>query len=227
MEACAQVTYDSRDIERYDIDADEIGGRKKLRNILTGSGVTGDIDEILDTLLSGDFEKQQQLSEAAQNLISTFLKMRMVLGARKVLTEHNARGGQPELIFAKLDGIDIGDINSFTDLKHIDPNSSIEEKLFERLRYDAFGAVMRKMPGRNKEELEARERFRTTGRLTDLNFDASLGEAGGKSSSDTATNKVATPQFDIAVQLQKLADLHAAGALTDEEFREAKLKLLN
>lgn len=49
-------------------------------------------------------------------------------------------------------------------------------------------------------------------------------------SSTNSTKTVATaevPQFDIAAQLQKLADLHAAGALTEEEFREAKMKLLS
>ena len=170
------IRIDSRDLERYDINPDDIGGREKLKKILAASGITGNLDEILDTLLSGDFEKQEQLSPEAQNLMSTFAKMRMVLGARKLMAEHNARGGQPELIFANPDGIDIGDIDSFVDLKHIDPNSSIEEKLFERIRYDAFGAVMRKMPGGNKEQLEARNKYRTTGRLSDINFDASLGE---------------------------------------------------
>ena len=45
--------------------------------------------------------------------------------------------------------------------------------------------------------------------------------------STTATNTAEAPQFDIAAQLQKLAELHATGALTDEEFREAKIKLLS
>jgi hypothetical protein len=45
--------------------------------------------------------------------------------------------------------------------------------------------------------------------------------------STKSTNTAEAPQFDIAAQLQKLAELHATGALTDEEFREAKMKLLS
>ena len=35
------------------------------------------------------------------------------------------------------------------------------------------------------------------------------------------------PEADLSQQLQDLADLHDSGALTDEEFADAKAKLLN
>ena len=36
----------------------------------------------------------------------------------------------------------------------------------------------------------------------------------------------APPEEDATVQIQKLADLHASGALSDEEFAAAKAKIL-
>lgn len=37
----------------------------------------------------------------------------------------------------------------------------------------------------------------------------------------------AAPETDMAAQLQQLADLHASGVLSDEEFASAKAKILN
>ena len=54
-----------------------------------------------------------------------------------------------------------------------------------------------------------------------------LRAAAPSKASAKSTNTAEAPQFDIAAQLQKLAELHATGALTDEEFREAKMKLLS
>jgi membrane protease subunit (stomatin/prohibitin family) len=40
------------------------------------------------------------------------------------------------------------------------------------------------------------------------------------------TAPAAAPQKDVTAELQKLADLHKSGVLTDEEFAAAKKKLL-
>jgi len=42
----------------------------------------------------------------------------------------------------------------------------------------------------------------------------------------TAQATAAAPQKDTTAELMKLADLHKAGALTDQEFEAAKKKLL-
>jgi hypothetical protein len=60
--------------------------------------------------------------------------------------------------------------------------------------------------------------------IEDLRTTASR-QSSSKSTKESV--KAEVPQFDIAAQLQKLAELHAAGALTEEEFREAKMKLLS
>lgn len=61
----------------------------------------------------------------------------------------------------------------------------------------------------------------------------SLGVSSGMTKSDKAAtivvNKPAAaprPDTNVAEQLQKLVDLHAAGALSDEEFSAAKARLL-
>jgi membrane protease subunit (stomatin/prohibitin family) len=41
-----------------------------------------------------------------------------------------------------------------------------------------------------------------------------------------ATAPAAAPTKDVTAELQKLADLHKSGVLTDEEFAAAKKKLL-
>lgn len=47
-----------------------------------------------------------------------------------------------------------------------------------------------------------------------------------KQQSATATPAPAAQMADVTAQLQKLAELHKSGALTDEEFAAAKKKLL-
>lgn len=42
-----------------------------------------------------------------------------------------------------------------------------------------------------------------------------------------AAAPAAAPAPDMGVQLQNLADLHASGALTDEEYAAAKAKVIN
>lgn len=183
------IKVDALDLNAGAIEADEVGGRERLKNILRQSLIEGDLDEILDKLLTGDTEG---LPDDAQHLILPFNRMRLVLSARKAQAEHNARGGQPPLIFGNPDGFDITDIDAFTDLKHIDPNSSTEEKLFQRLRYDSFGASMRNFTARNErnprdvdqnalytpESLKRRNDYYTNGRLTALSEDSDATSMG-------------------------------------------------
>jgi len=176
------IKVDALDLNSHTIDADEIGGRERLKRILQQSDVKGNHDQILDALLSGDTDA---IPKDAQHLITPFNRMRLVLGARKAQAEHNARGGQPPLIFGNPDGFDISDIDSFTNLPHIDPDSSPEEKLFQRLRYDSFGAKMRRLSAKRTEVdeqgpyrvydegmLRRRNEFYTTGRLGSLGGDS-------------------------------------------------------
>jgi hypothetical protein len=59
-----------------------------------------------------------------------------------------------------------------------------------------------------------------------------LGFAAGRASRPASTSPGAVPQAsgagsaELSARLRELADLHAAGALTDEEFAAAKAKLL-
>jgi len=182
------IKVNALDLNAGAIEADEVGGRERLKNILRQSLIEGDLDEILDKLLTGNTEG---LPDDAQHLILPFNRMRLVLSARKAQAEHNARGGQPPLIFGNPDGFDITDIDAFTDLKHIDPNSSTEEKLFQRLRYDSFGGSMRNFTARNErnprdadpnavytpESLKRRNDYYTNGRLTVLSQDSDMTSA--------------------------------------------------
>ena len=170
------IKVDALDLNAYSIDADEVGGRERLKSILRQSGIKGNHEQILDALLRGDIEN---VPKDAQHLIMPFNRMRLVLAARKARMEHDARGGQPPLIFGNPDGFDITNVQAFTNLPHIDPNSSVEEALFQRLRYDAFGSKMRKLTPKatvrdedgnryrvyDQELLRRRNEFYTTGRL--------------------------------------------------------------
>jgi hypothetical protein len=179
------IKVDSLELNNYKIDADEIGGRDRLKNVLRQSFIDNDLDEILDALLTGDMDK---VPKEAQHLIAPFNRMRLVLAARKAQADHKSRGGEPPLIFGNPDGFDISDIDSFTNLSHIDQNSSPEEKLFQRLRYDAHGASTRRFSARNEpnprdvsgksiytpESLKRRNDYYTNGRLTTLSSDSDV-----------------------------------------------------
>ena len=173
------IKVSAAELESYKIDADEVGGRDRLKNVLRQSLIDGDLDEILDALLSGDTSK---VPKEAEHLIKPFNRMRLVLAARKAQADYNVRDGEPAIIFANPDGFDITDIDKLTNLPHIDPNSSVVEKLFQRLRYDAHGASTRKFSAQNErnprdvdgnaiytpESLRRRYDYYTNGRLTAL-----------------------------------------------------------
>lgn len=173
------IKVSAAELESYKIDADEVGGRDRLKNVLRQSLIDGDLDEILDALLSGDTSK---VPKEAEHLIKPFNRMRLVLAARKAQADYNVRDGEPAIIFANPDGFDITDIDKFTNLPHIDPNSSVVEKLFQRLRYDAHGASTRTFSARHErnprdldgnavytpESLRRRYDYYTNGRLTAL-----------------------------------------------------------
>jgi hypothetical protein len=177
------IKVSALELYSYKIDADEVGGRDRLKNVLRQSLVDGDLDEILDALLSGDKDK---VPKEAQHLITPFNRMRLVLAARKAQADYNVRDGEPVIIFANPDGFDITDIDKLTNLPHIDPNSSVTEKLFQRLRYDAHGASTRifspKATVRDEdgnprsvytpESLRRRYEYYTNGRLTALSQDS-------------------------------------------------------
>jgi hypothetical protein len=59
--------------------------------------------------------------------------------------------------------------------------------------------------------------------ISDLRSQTSVGTP---SASQNQPVKSDAPTPDLASQLQKIAELHASGLLTDEEFRDAKMKLL-
>jgi hypothetical protein len=51
-------------------------------------------------------------------------------------------------------------------------------------------------------------------------------QQGAAEAMATAPAAAAAPTKDVTAELQKLADLHKSGVLTDEEFTAAKKKLL-
>jgi len=51
-------------------------------------------------------------------------------------------------------------------------------------------------------------------------------EQGKQAAAQTQPATAAPPKTDITAELQKIADLHKAGVLNDEEFAAAKKKLL-
>ncbi len=177
------IKVSALELYSYKIDADEVGGRDRLKNVLRQGLVDGDLDEILDALLSGDMDK---VPKEAQHLIAPFNRMRLVLAARKAQADYNVRDGEPAIIFANPDGFDITDIDKLTNLPHIDPDSSVTEKLFQRLRYDAHGASTRRFSPRatvrdedgnprsvyTPESLRRRNEYYTNGRLTALSQDS-------------------------------------------------------
>jgi hypothetical protein len=51
-------------------------------------------------------------------------------------------------------------------------------------------------------------------------------QAQQQQAAQQAPPAAAAPTNDVSGELKKLADLHASGALTDQEFAESKKKLL-
>jgi len=56
--------------------------------------------------------------------------------------------------------------------------------------------------------------------------EASAQQASAQQAPEPAAPAAAPASTDTAAEIQKLADLHASGALTDEEFAAMKKKLL-
>jgi hypothetical protein len=52
-------------------------------------------------------------------------------------------------------------------------------------------------------------------------------QQGQQAQAQKQTQQATAPTKDVTVELQKLADLHNSGVLSDEEFAAAKKKLLS
>ncbi|WP_234996522.1 DUF2510 domain-containing protein [Demequina sp. NBRC 110054] len=77
----------------------------------------------------------------------------------------------------------------------------------------------------NRVSLEARNRLRTKENTQHVNYSGQLPTMQAAPSSSTPAAQVSAGD-DAIGRLQKLAELHAAGVLTDEEFSAAKQKAL-
>ena len=146
-------------LELAPLTAEEIGGRERIKQLLTDSNITGDLDDIIDKLLDGSLPE----NHPAARFKRAFLLQRQHKTAKLAVAQHRLdHGDSARLIVTNPYGVALESASALSDITGAPFGEDDGELMFMRLRYDMNVANIKSLVRRdeygrimNDEELRA------------------------------------------------------------------------